>query len=356
MNLQFFAEEKTEEASPRRKQEARKKGQVAKSPEVNSAIILLLGFMSLKVFFPYMFNELQDFIRSFLEQLNHVEEFNIDYLMTILISTAIITGKVLFPLVLSIMIGGVVANYIQVGFMFSTEPLMPKFERINPIEGAKRIFSKRALMELAKSLIKIGAVSYIVYKGIREEFDIFPKMLDMDIQESLVFIGQLVLKIAFQVGLMLLVLAIIDFAFQKWDFNRSMRMSKQEVKQEFKQTEGNPQVKGKIKEKQRQMALRRMMQEVPKADVVITNPTHYAVALKYDGVTMNAPVIVAKGQDLVAQKIKEKAKEHSVAIVENKPLARALYRSCEIGEIVPPDLFQAVAEVLAFVYRLKGKI
>jgi len=356
LNLQFFAGEKTEEATPRRRQEARKKGQVAKSPEVNSAIILLLGFFALKLFFPYMFGEIQDFTRSFLEQVHSVEEFNVDYLMTLFLTIVIFTGRLLLPLLLTVMVSGVVANYLQVGFMFTTEPLIPKLERLNPIEGLKRIFSKRALAELVKSLIKVGAVGYIVYKAINQDFEIFPKMLDMDIQASLVFIGRLVIKIALQVGVLLLVLAVADYAFQRWEFNRSMRMSKQEVKEEFKQTEGNPQIKGKIKEKQRQLALRRMMQEVPKADVVITNPTHYAVALKYDGNSMTAPVVVAKGQDLVAQKIKEKAKEHSVAVVENKPLARALYKACDIGEAIPPDLFQAVAEVLAFVYKLKGRI
>ncbi|MDA8233829.1 MAG: flagellar biosynthesis protein FlhB [Clostridia bacterium] len=355
LNLQFFSQEKTEEATPKRRQDARGKGQVAKSPEVNSALILLTGFLAIKIFFPYMFEELQNFTRSFLGQLHNTQEFTVDYVMSIGISVIVLSGKMLLPLILTVLVAGIVANYLQVGFLFSTQPLIPKLETLNPITGFKRIFSRRSLMELFKSLIKIGAVGYIVYRAISLEFDIFPKMLDMDIRASLVFIGQLTVKIALQVGLLLLVLAVIDFAFQRWEFNRSLRMSKQEVKEEYKQVEGNPQIKGKIKEKQRQMALRRMMQEVPKADVVITNPTHYALAIKYDGQTMNAPIVVAKGQDLVAQKIKEKAKEHNVAIVENKPLAQALFKSCDIGELIPPELFQAVAEVLAFVYKLRGR-
>ncbi|MHB8170462.1 MAG: flagellar biosynthesis protein FlhB [Thermincolia bacterium] len=356
LNLQFFSQEKTEEATPKRRQDSRQKGQVAKSPEVNSALILLMGFLAIKIFFPYMFEELQNFTRSFLSQLHNTQELTIDYIMSLGISIIVLCGKMLLPLILIVLVSGILANYLQIGFLFSTQPIIPKLETLDPISGFKRIFSKRSLMELFKSLVKIGAVGYIVYRAISLEFDFFPKMLDMDIRASLVFIGQLVIKIALQVGLMLLVLAVIDFAFQRWEFNRSLRMSKQDIKDEHKQMEGNPQIKGKIKEKQRQMAMRRMMQEVPKADVVITNPTHYAIAIKYDGQSMNAPIVVAKGQDMVAQKIKEKAKEHNVAVVENKPLAQALFKSCDIGEFIPPDLFQTVAEVLAFVYKLKGRI
>ncbi|HEX3030693.1 MAG TPA: EscU/YscU/HrcU family type III secretion system export apparatus switch protein, partial [Bacillota bacterium] len=259
------------------------------------------------------------------------------------------------PVLAATLVAGVSANFAQVGVMFSTEALAMRLDRLNPIEGLKRIFSLRSLAELIKSLFKVTMVGVLAYRIIMDNFEVFPKMLDMDIRTSGSFIGGLVVKIGLEAAVLLLVLALFDYMFQRYEFNKSLKMAKEEIKEEFKQTEGNPQIKGKIREKMRKMSSRRMMQEIPKADVVITNPTHYAVALRYDGDTMQSPQIVAKGVDLLAQRIKEIAREHGVITVENKPLAQALFKVTDVGDFVPADLFQAVAEVLAFVYRLKGR-
>ena len=256
---------------------------------------------------------------------------------------------------LVIMVMSVAASMLQVGFNFTLEPLMPKFDKINPLSGFQRLFSKRSLVELIKSFIKIGVVGYFIYRFIVKETAQLPKLIFQDLIDTLPLASSLIIDLAFQIGAVILILAIIDYFYQWWEHNESLKMSKEEIKQEFKQAEGDPQLKGKIKERQRAMAMQRMMQEVPKASVVITNPTHFAVALRYEK-DMTAPVIVAKGQDFLAQRIKTLAQEHGVNIVENKMLARSLYRAVEVGDEVPPELYQAVAEVLAHVYRLKKRL
>ncbi|MDA8210940.1 MAG: flagellar biosynthesis protein FlhB [Clostridia bacterium] len=355
LNLQLFAGEKTEEATPRRRQQARSKGQVAKSQEFNSALVLLTGFAALSWFFPFMYSQIVAYTRLMLSTLSR-EDLTIGAIIALFQQMTVIGAKLLLPLLGTTLIAGMAANYLQVGMMFSTEAISVNLSRINPIEGLKRLFSTRSLVELGKSLFKVTLVGIVVYRIIRDNFDVFPKMLDMDLRASGAFLGGIIIKIGLQSAVLLMILAIIDFKYQQWEFNKSLKMSKEEIKEEYKQTEGNPQIKSKIREKMHRMSMRRIMQEIPKADVVITNPTHFAVALRYDGETMAAPKVVAKGQDNLALKIKEIAKEHGVVTVENKPLAQALYKGTEIGDSVPPELFQAVAEVLAFVYRLKGKI
>ncbi len=354
LNLQLFAGEKTEEATPKRKQEARQKGQVVKSQEFNSALVLLAGFMALNSFFPYMYSEVFQMCRTMLSTLSRAD-LTVKSLIEIFQQVAIVGAKVVLPILGTVMIAGLTANYLQVGFLFSTEALAIKLERLNPIEGFKRMFSMRAIAELFKSIFKIVLVGILVYRIIRDNFDLFPKMMDMNIQTSGAILGGMIIKIGLQSAVLLVILAIFDYLNQLREHNKSLKMSKDEIKEEYKQTEGNPQIKSKIREKMRRMSMRRMMQEIPKADVVITNPTHYAIALSYNGEKMAAPVVLAKGQDNLALKIKEVAKEHNVATVENKPLAQALYKSTDIGDHIPPELFQAVAEVLAFVYKLKSK-
>ncbi|HEX3031776.1 MAG TPA: flagellar biosynthesis protein FlhB [Bacillota bacterium] len=354
LNLQLFAGEKTEEATPKRKQEARKKGQVAKSQEFNSAVVLLAGFAALGMFSPFIYKQIMQFTNLMLGTLNR-EDLTVNSLAALFQQASVVTILAMLPVVGATLLAGVVANYAQVGVMFSPEALSMKLERLNPLEGLKRMLSLRSVAELIKSLLKIAMVGLLAYRTISANFSTFPKMIDMSISASVAFLGGLALQIGLEAAVLLLVLAIFDYLFQRFEFNKSLRMSKQEIKEEYKQVEGNPQVKGKIREKMRRMSMQRMMQEIPKADVVITNPTHFAVALRYDGETMAAPEVVGKGQDLMAQRIKEIAREHDVTIVENKPLAQALFKVTEIGDTVPPDLFQAVAEVLAFVYRLKRK-
>jgi flagellar biosynthetic protein FlhB len=353
-DLQLFNEEKTEEATPKRKEEAHSKGQVARSVEVNSIFVILAAFLALRVIGSYIYNELGDFMRLMLIGFS-THDFTVEFIQVLFIKLGIIFAKTALPVMVTILIVSVLINYLQVGFIFSLEPLLPQLDRINPLSGFKRLFSKRALVELVKSLLKISIISYFIYRFIIKETMQVPQLIAADLTDSLRTTASMTLDLVYQISGVMLIMAVLDYFYQMWEHKQSLKMSKQEIKQEVKQTEGNPQIKGKIREQQRALAMRRMMHEVPKADVVVTNPTHYAVALQYDS-TMAAPMVVAKGQDFIAQRIKEIAKENRVVTVENKPLARALYGAVEVGETVPPELYQAVAEVLAYVYRLKKRL
>lgn len=282
-------------------------------------------------------------------------DFTFQSVQLIYVKAVVVLLKTVLPLLFVIMIIAVIINFMQVGAMFSTEVIMPKFSKLNPISGFQRLFSKRSLVELAKSIFKVCIIGYFIYRFAVLQTGDIPKLINMEIIDSVALAASLVIDLAFQIIAVMMILAIFDYIYQWWEHNQSLKMSKQEVKEEFKQTEGNPQIKSKIKEKQRAIAMRRMMQEIPKADVVVTNPTHLAIALKYEK-NMSAPVVLAKGQDFIAERIKQVAREHKVVVVENKPLARALYPIVEIGDVVPPELYQAVAEVLAYVYRLKKRL
>lgn len=356
-DLQRFNGEKTEDATAKRKSEARQKGQVAKSAELNSAFIILSAFFALKMLGPHIYSSLTVFMKHIFSSLStfSTQDLTIQIINLLFLDISLILFQVAIPIMLSITIISIAINFMQVGFTLTLEPLLPKFDRLNPLNGLQRLISKRALVELIKSLLKIAIIGYFVYRFINREILFIPRLIGVELVDSLQYIAGLTTDLAFQIGGVILILAALDYFYQWWEHNQSLKMSKQEVKEEFKQTEGNPQIKGKIKERQRAMAMRRMMQEVPTASVVVTNPTHFAVALKYQK-DMAAPIIVAKGQDFIAAKIKEVARAHKVAIVENKFLARSLYSNAEIGDVIPPYLYQAVAEVLAYVYRLNKKL
>ncbi|WP_342561495.1 flagellar biosynthesis protein FlhB [Paenibacillus sp. FSL R7-0345] len=354
LDLQLFGGDKTEKATPKKRQDARKKGQIAKSPEVSGAVVLLSALLSLSVFGGYM---KERFVTLFLDVLqnrmemevtaeNVIKMFN-EYGLQILLLLAPLLG-ITFVLAL-------IANYAQVGFMASGEGLTPKFSKINPIKGFKNIFSMRSFVEFLKSIFKLVVIAYLVYSTLWGEKESFASLSHVDAEGAFHFAAKLTMSLGIKIGAVLFVMAAFDYMYQRYEHEKSLKMSKQDIKDEYKKMEGDPLIKGKIRERQRRMAMQRMMQEVPKADVIITNPTHFAVALKYDGSKMEAPEIVAKGQDYVALRIRELAKEHGVMTIENKPLARALFQRAEIGDVVPQDLFQAVAEVLAYVYKLKGK-
>ncbi len=354
MNLQLFADsEKTEKPTPKKRKKAREEGQVFQSKEINSALLLIITFVSLKVFGKYMYSNL---IKStnliFTEYINRPELFTLEEINIFLLKIIFIVVKIVAPIIVTAFIVGVIASYMQVGFLFTTKTLQVKFSRINPIEGFKRIFSIKSVVELVKCLIKVFLISYIIYVYASKQITNMFKLYDMNINSIVRCIGDMAFDIAIRAGGVLVALAILDYAYQRWDHEKNLKMSKQEVKQEYKQTEGDPHIKSKIKEKQRQIAMRRMMQDVPKADVIITNPTHYAIALKYDKEQHDAPYVVAKGKDLVAQNIKKVAKGNLVPIVEDKPLAQTLYKAVEIGQTIPEELYQSVAEVLAYVYSL----
>ena len=283
-----------------------------------------------------------------------VQNIDTETLLELFLEIVILLVKTVFPIMFAVLLTGLAINFYQVGLNLNTEAIGFKLDKLNPINGFGRIFSKRSLVELVKSLFKIAIIGFFLYRSLKEELPYMPQFIYYDLGTSLEELSKILFAMVFQVIAVILILAVLDYAYQKWQTTQDLKMTKQEVKDEMKQSEGDPQIKGKIRQKQRQMAMARMMQEVPKADVIITNPTHYAVALSYEQ-GMTAPLVVAKGQDLVAQKIKRIAKEHDVPIVENKPLARALYASVEVGDAVPENLYQAVAEVLAYVYRLKKK-
>lgn len=353
-DLQRFAGEKTEEATPKRKEEARKKGQVAKSMEINSVFVIVSAFLTLKVIGSYIFDQLAGYMKFIFSNLV-LDDFTITSVQQVFIGFSIVFLKTALPVMCVIVVVALSVNFMQVGFAFSMEPLMPNFNKINPISGFGRLFSKRSLVELCKSLLKIAIVGGFVYRFMMKQTRQVPSLISAELIDSLHLVASLILDLVFNISTVLFIMAVFDYMYQWWENQESMKMSKDDIKQEYKQAEGDPQLKGKIKERQRAMAMQRMMQDVPKADVVVTNPTHFAVALKYDP-EMAAPIVVAKGQNLIAQKIKDLAKEHKVPIVENKMLARALYAGVEISQPVPHELYQAVAEVLAYVYKLKKRL
>jgi flagellar biosynthetic protein FlhB len=282
--------------------------------------------------------------------------FNVDDIQALALFMILAFLKIVIPLMLVIAAVGLFVNYFQVGLMFNPGLLFPDFTRINPLSGFSRIFfSKAALVNLSKSLLKIVIIGYFIYTFVEKQMYILPGLIGADVQSGSLFFGELVIDLGFRVSAVMLIIAAFDYYYQWYTHRENLKMTKQEVKEEFKQTEGNPQIKGKIRAKQRELAMRRMMQEVPKADVVITNPTHFAVALKYSE-GMPAPLVLAKGQDNIALKIKETATENKVTVVENRSLARALYQTVEIGEYIPFELYQAVAEVLAYVFKLKRRL
>ena len=349
-DLQRFAGEKTEEPTAKKRADARKKGQVARSQEVNSAFVLLVGFFGLKLLWDSIYVSIATYTTYVFSNLN--QTVDTENILRIFINIVLVLAKTAFPIMIFIMIIGLAINFFQVGLNFNTESIEFKLDKLNPINGFGRIFSKRSLVELVKSFFKILVIGFFLYRFIHEQILAMPQFMFFDLTTSLTLVAEIIFQMSFIVIGVIMIMAFMDFGYQKWQTTQDLKMSKQEVKDEMKQTEGDPQIKGKIRQKQRQMAMARMMKEVPKADVIITNPTHYAVALAYEQ-GMIAPTVIAKGQDLVAQRIKEIGRETRVPIIENKPLARTLFATVEVGGSVPQELYQAVAEVLAYVYRLK---
>jgi flagellar biosynthetic protein FlhB len=351
-DLQLFAGEKTEDPTAKKRTDARKKGQIGKSQEISAAFVIMSGFFAMNILGASIYDEIVNYMVYIFRHMN--QSIDTESIMQLFIGIIIVMAKTALPLMIIIMVTGLTINLFQVGINFTTETLEFNLDKLNPITGFGRIFSKRSLVELVKSLFKIVIIGFFIYRYLMAEVIQMPRLIYTDLSASLHLIANVIFTLAFQICGVFLVLAVVDYMYQKWENTQSLKMSKQDVKDEMKQSEGDPQIKGKIRQKQRQMAMQRMMQEVPSADVIVTNPTHFAVALKYEK-GMAAPVVVAKGQDIVAQKIKELAREANVVIVENRPLARALYATTEIGDSVPQDLYKSVAEVLAYVYRLKNK-
>lgn len=365
LNLQFFAEgqggEKTEPATQKKLEDARKEGQVAKSKEIANGLGLIALFFVVKFWVSGMGKQ---FMLLFSGMYNRIPEVAGLYGGTIpLKDTSTVMSKAMFtiliivaPFLIVSFIVAFVSDLVQVKWKPTGKTLQPKFNKLNPVNGFKRIFSANSLVELVKSVLKILLIGYVSYSYIKGKQSQFLIIYDLDMISAISLIGKTVIDLGIRISLIYMIIAIADFAYQKYKFAKDMRMTKQEIKEEYKNQEGNPEVKGRIRQKMREASQRRMMQNLPKADVVITNPTHYAVAISYDADEAPAPIVIAKGEDYLAQKIKEVAKDNDIEIVENKPLARMLYANVDIGAQVPPELYAAVAEVLAYVYHIKGKI
>lgn len=356
LDIQFFSGEKTEKATPKKRQDARKKGQVIKSQDVTSAIVMLMVFIFLIFFAGSLRDELLAFFRQTFIHNIRIETLTIDSVMHLFIETSIQMAFIIVPIMAIAVVGALAGNFLQFGFLFTLEPMKFDLKKMDPIKGLKRIFSVKAIVELLKSVLKIGFIGSVTTIIIWTNL---PEVLALSFKSpwmTLITVGKLVGIMGIAASLVLLCVSILDWMYQKFDYEKNLKMSKQDIKDEYKNSEGDPLIKSKIKQRQREMAMRRMMSEIPSADVVITNPTHYAIALKYDEENMDAPRVIAKGTDFIAQKIKLIAKEHDVIMVENRPLARAMYDQVEIGDPVPEEFFKAVAEILAYVYRIKRKI
>ena len=347
-------QERTQPATPRRRRRARERGEVAKSTEINSILILLSGFLILRFWGEKMRERLFQDAGYILENAYRFS-LNMPEIYKYFRQGMVETIGMLFPLILGIAIAGVAANLMQTGFLFTSYPLIPDLNRINPISGFKRIFSKRSLIQLFFSLSKIIIIGYVAYVTIWTRSNQFFLLMNKSIGQISIFLFDLAFQLGLRCCLALTPIAILDYGLQRWEYEKRLRMTRQEALEEYKETEGNPLIKTRIRSLRRQIARRRMMQEVPRADVVITNPTRIAVALKYTKEKMNAPVVVAKGARLIAERIKEIAKKHNVPIIENKWLAQALYKSVEVGQEIPIKFYQGVAEILAYIYRLKRR-
>jgi flagellar biosynthesis protein FlhB len=347
-------DERTEQATPRKRDQAREKGQVARSQELNSVAIVFFGMIALSIFATSIYNNLANVFYFNLHMTGTDLTVASAYKLFIDNGTAFL--KIIAPILLFLGIVGILINLAQVGAMITFEPLTPKFDKLNIISGIGRLISTKTLVELIRDTIKITIIGYIAYLTLKGELKNYIPLVDQEVGQIMMFMARVSLKICLRVSAALLVLAILDYAYQRFEFERQIRMTKQEIKEEYKLFEGDPLIKSRIRRIQREMAHARMLHDVPKADVVITNPTHLAVAIQYDPSSMSAPKVVAKGERLIAQKIKEVAIKAGVPVVENQPLARAIYEAVDIGMSIPAKLYRAVAEVLAYVYKLKGKV
>lgn len=362
-NLQYFAKEgnggeKTEDATPKKIKDTRKEGQVAKSKELTLAVSLLTFFYSLKIFIGYVGKKLVSvFNFTYSDFKTSVDyDFTPQYAHSLVVKALEYILLTMFPFLIVSFVVAFLINKIQIKWMVTFKPLTPKFSKMNPLKGFKRIFSKDSLMELLMSIAKIIAISAVVYSTIKNETYIIYEFYDMTIQQTLGWMFDIIMNLGIKISVILLIIGLVDFVYQKRKHKEDIKMTKQEIKDEYKNSEGDPKIKNQIRSKMLAASQRRMMNDIPKADVVITNPTHFAVAIYYERDGNGAPIVLAKGADYLAKKIKEAAKENDIEIVENKAVARMLYYNVDIGKEIPQELYQAVAEILAYVYKLKNKV
>jgi len=344
-------QERTEEATAKRRQDFREKGQVAQSKEVATAALLTMSLLLWVFYARHFWSDLETMYAALLRMM---AEFKATPLEVVSLGweMGVVMAKLLWPMFLLTLVVGFFSSFLQVGPLLSTKVFQPELSKFNPIKGMAKFVSKRSAVELIKSLAKISLIGFVAYKTVANEFDTALTLSLLDLNQTLIFLGQVAFLVIGKTCGIMIALAAIDFAFSRYEMEQKMRMTKQEVKEEFKETEGDPQLKARVRSVQQQMARKRMMAEVPNADVIVTNPTHLSVAISYQRSEMDAPRIVAKGADHLAFRIREIGREHQVPIIENKPVARALYKQ-EVGEEIPEEMFTAVAELLAYVYGLK---
>ena len=349
-----MAGEKTEKATPKKRRDERKKGNVFLSKDAVTAVSLIASFYALKVFASTIFTGVQDLVRRYISLAGTTEVFASSDIATTFTDLGLVFLKCAMPLVLVSALVAVVVTMAQTKMLFSPKAFAPKFNRINPLNGIKKMFSMRAIVELLKSLFKIVVLLYVVYTVLIDEVVTLPTLIDMTPVSAINKTGEIIMDVVLKSGIAFVFLAAADYLYQWWDYEKNMKMSKQEIKDEYKQIEGNPQIKGRQRNLQQQRSRQRMMQNVPEADVVIRNPTHFAVALKFDRDKDRAPRVVAKGMDQLALRIVKVAEENDVYVTEDKPLARALYDAVEVGDEIPEEFYKAIAKILAFVYNLKN--
>lgn len=347
--------ERTEEATQQRREDFRKRGQVAQTRELSSVLLLFASVLIIWLMSRYFFQQIYELFFASMGD-NLIEMVRGGQTLNSLASFAVAkTAYLLLPVLGICWVVGLVSSLLQTGFLYNEEALQIKWERMDPVQGFKKMLSMRALTEGIKAVAKLTLILFISYLLLKDYIQTLPALMNFSLIQIFEFLGSLTIRLLAGVGFFMLTLAGIDYLYQRWEMEKEMKMTKQEIKEEIKSREGDPMVRARIKRIQREMAGKRMMEDVPKADVIVTNPTHIAIALKYDE-TMVAPTLIAKGADLVAEKIREMAKSHNIPIIENKPLARTMFKTLKIGQTIPKELYTAVAEVLSYVYRLRRKV
>ena len=346
-------QDRTEQATPKKRAEAKKKGNIARSIEVNTAVMILVSALAFSVWGKTIFYSVQTMMQ-YVFQKQLTTELTVTSFAEMFEKGGLYMIMLLGPFFLFIMVSGVAANLMQAGITFSSESITPKLEKINPLTGFKRFFSLKAFVDLLKNVAKMLVIGFIAYITLKAEFESFLSLTDQSVIQIVAFMGSLILKLLVRVGLLFLIIAVLDYSFQRYDYEKNLKMTKQEVKDEMKQSEGDPHVKARIRALQRDASRRQMLTDVAHADVVITNPTHVAVAIKYDPKENAAPIVLAKGMRKLAEAIKEIARENNVPIIERPLVARMLYKSAEVGLPIPFELYQVVAEILALVYQRKN--
>lgn len=347
--------EKTEQPTGKKLSDARKEGNVPQSKEVTIAVTMVISFYAFKLLYSLTESQLMAVLKEQIGNVSSMQRLDVSDLQNMFIRYSLRYVIAAFPILLIVGLAGVIVTLAQTKLLVTFKNLKPKFDRMNPIQGIKKLFSLKGFVEVLKSLLKIFLLIYIIYICIRSELNILPKLIDSTIEDVALFTGNVISDIINKVLIAFVAIAVGDYMYQRYQYTKNLRMTKQEVKEEYKNIEGDPQIKGRIKQKQREIANRRMMQDVPTADVVIKNPTHFAVALKYNREGLGAPMVVAKGQDHLALKIIEIAENNNVDVVENVPLARALFAAVEVGMEIPQEFYNPVAEILAHIYNRDKK-